>query len=414
MDNEHEEAMDSDYQDEYEGDEVVMDEDDFHVVNDEEEFQSNARDENEDSIRICASHEEQSVYCVGAAHKSAQFCSGGGDDSVFLWNPTEEDDVRASKHDESVVVVGFSFDDEWVASGDMNGLIKVKRIKGGKEEFDLEGPSGEIEWLAWHPTGLVVLAGSVDSTVWMWNVAEEGMMMSLFSGHSDAVSCGGFTPNGRRVVTGSMDASLKLWDPHTGSCLHTFSGHGFHNGGIVSMAFTTTGDPIVATGGADGKVCLTRLDTKKVLHCFIHADLAAAAAAAESNANEEDHQVEGCSIECLSFCSSMPWLATGGTDGRVVIWDLTVQARRTVLVHPDMASITRCLFLPGSFKIATACVDGLVRKWDARTSALEQTFYGHRDAILDMCLSFDGKYAVTASDDGTCRVFDMAFGVRSF
>jgi WD40 repeat protein len=44
----------------------------------------------------------------------------------------------------------------------------------------------------------VVLAGSEDSTVWMWN-ADNGSYLNLFSGHGGRVSCGDFTPDGKQL-----------------------------------------------------------------------------------------------------------------------------------------------------------------------------------------------------------------------
>ena len=51
------------------------------------------------------------------------------------------------------------------------------------------------QWVRWHPRGHLVLAGSEDSSVWMWN-ADKGAYLNVFSGHGDSVTCGDFTPDG--------------------------------------------------------------------------------------------------------------------------------------------------------------------------------------------------------------------------
>ena len=71
----------------------------------------------------------------------------------------------------------------------------------------LEGPS-DVDWLAWHNKGNVLLAGSSDGTVWMW-LAATGACMQVFAGHEGAVTCGIFTPDGRSVVTGGADATVQ-------------------------------------------------------------------------------------------------------------------------------------------------------------------------------------------------------------
>lgn len=51
------------------------------------------------------------------------------------------------------------------------------------------------QWVSWHPRGHIVLAGSEDSTVWMWN-ADRAAYLNMFSGHGSSVTCGDFTPDG--------------------------------------------------------------------------------------------------------------------------------------------------------------------------------------------------------------------------
>ena len=66
----------------------------------------------------------------------------------------------------------------------------------------------------------------------------------MFYGHTGAVRCGRFTPDGKTIVTGGGegDATLKVWDPKTGTCTGTIQGHGFHTAG--SCAYIV-GSPIV-------------------------------------------------------------------------------------------------------------------------------------------------------------------------
>lgn len=54
------------------------------------------------------------------------------------------------------------------------------------------------QWVRWHPRGHLVLAGSEDSTVWMWN-GDKGSYLQLFSGHGGSVTCGDFTPDGMEL-----------------------------------------------------------------------------------------------------------------------------------------------------------------------------------------------------------------------
>ena len=58
--------------------------------------------------------------------------------------------------------------------------MKVWDATNGQLVKSLEGPSGSIDWLKWHPKGDVVLAGSEDFTMWMWK-AQSGDCMQVMS-----------------------------------------------------------------------------------------------------------------------------------------------------------------------------------------------------------------------------------------
>lgn len=80
-----------------------------------------------------------------------------------------------------------------------------------------------MQWIKWHPRGHLVLAGSEDASVWMWN-ADNSAFLNTFSGHASAVTCGDFTPDGKTICTGSDDASLRIWNPRTGESNHVVKG----------------------------------------------------------------------------------------------------------------------------------------------------------------------------------------------
>ena len=71
----------------------------------------------------------------------------------------------------------------------------------GKVLHELEGPTEGIEWLAWHPVGDFVVAGSEDFTAWMWN-APLGKCMTVRTG-SDAEPASMYV----RLLSYSMTAS---------------------------------------------------------------------------------------------------------------------------------------------------------------------------------------------------------------
>ena len=99
--------------------------------------------------------------------------------------------------------------------------------------------------------------------------------------------------DGRRVATGSLDTSVRVWDPHTGRCLAQLQGHTSLVGQLQLR-----GDTLV-TGGSDGSVRVWSLQTHSAIHRL----------AAHDN-----------SVTSLQFDDVR--IVSGGSDGRVKVWDL--------------------------------------------------------------------------------------------
>ena len=85
----------------------------------------------------------------------------------------------------------------------------------------------------------------------LWD-AETGACARTLEGHGDAMYSVCFSPDGRRLATGSNDNTVRLWDVETGACVRTLEGHGDW---VVSVCFSPDGR-WVATGSEDNTVRL--------------------------------------------------------------------------------------------------------------------------------------------------------------
>mmetsp|Transcript_34213 Transcript_34213/g.45225 ORF Transcript_34213/g.45225 Transcript_34213/m.45225 type:complete len:464 (-) Transcript_34213:136-1527(-) len=371
------------------------------------------------SILTLTTHTD-SVYALGVcAARPGLLITGGGDDKASLVKlgpppppppdtptPTEAGPpliVEASQellgHTDSVTAVGFSADGQFAATGSYDGTVKIWDTTTAQLLHSLEGP-GEIDWLAWHTKGNAVLAGSQDATLWMW-LAQTGQCMQVFAGHQDAVTCGLFTANGKQVISGSADCTVKIWAPKTGACKHTFSGHGFHEAPINCMASNNDG-ALLLTGAQDGNISLLSIQTPRVIALIAHDP------GATSIMDQGD--VECCSVETVGFCNTTTWIASGGSDKTLRIWDISGSAPLLRQTCQHGGSVIKLVWHQSEPIVFTGCVDGQLRAWDARTGNCMQIFSGHKDMILDLGILYadHGKVLlVSASDDHTSKFFEF-------
>ncbi|KAH8760811.1 WD40-repeat-containing domain protein [Hyaloscypha finlandica] len=88
----------------------------------------------------------------------------------------------------------------------------------------LEGDLGCVTSVAFSPDGKQVVSGSQDYTVRLWDIVTGAALYTL-KGHSDYVRSVAFSPNGEQVVSGADDKTVRLWDTVTGALLYTLVGH---------------------------------------------------------------------------------------------------------------------------------------------------------------------------------------------
>ena len=106
--------------------------------------------------------------------ESLLLATGGQDDKAFLLKISEDEiptiaSIPLSGHQDSVCSVAFNYNGEYLATCDMNGVIKVWQARTGKLVKSLEGPE-EPEWIRWHGKTNVLMASGNDFSIWSWSL----------------------------------------------------------------------------------------------------------------------------------------------------------------------------------------------------------------------------------------------------
>jgi ribosome assembly protein SQT1 len=153
-----------------------------------------------------------------------------------------------------------------------------------------------------------------------------GSTMQIFSSHTEGVNVGTFVPSGKRLLTGDGSGSLIYWDPRTTTPSWKLSSADDRfglTGGVISVAVNREAT-LAVVGGAEGGVKIVNLAKEK----------------GEVIGGLEGHK-EGDSVESIVFVdlgsgvggAGKEVVVTGGTDGKICVWDLSTMRLRTEMKH---------------------------------------------------------------------------------
>ena len=86
------------------------------------------------------------------------------------------------------------------------------------------GHSDYVRAVMWSPDGKRIASGSTDTTVQVWDATDGGHVVT-YRGHSGIVTTMAWSPDGRRIASGSYDGTVQVWDATDGGHVVTYRGH---------------------------------------------------------------------------------------------------------------------------------------------------------------------------------------------
>jgi len=190
------------------------------------------------------------IYSLAFTPDGEHIVSGSKDETVKIWDAENgEEFMTLHGHQAGVSYVAISPDGQFIASSSFDGAIKIWGTETGSEIATLDGFEGEVARMTFSPDGqhLASVGGTKELGVpqgplaKIWDIAKRQEIMTLH-GHSSGVGGVDFSPDGKRIVTNSMDDSIRIWDAATGHEILALQTVGFSDPWIAqSVAYSPDG-----------------------------------------------------------------------------------------------------------------------------------------------------------------------------
>lgn len=287
---------------------------------------------------------------------------------------------------------------------------------------DIKGHSHVVRSLAFSPDGKRLLSGSFDRSLQIWDV-KSGKFLKNFAGHTDLIFCVAWSPTGNTIASSSYN-EVRLWDVDSSQCTDVLTAHA---GAVRAVAFSPDGK-LLATAGDDSVIRLWNvLLGEAVATLEGHADRVnglafspdGATLASASNdktvriwnvaARTQVDKLTGHSgaVTCVAYAPDGLTLATGGDDQNVMLWRLPVgKAYVTLQQHTD--AVTSVAFSPDGHGLASASADRSIKLWNLDFLLnLPATLIGHGGAVSCAAYSRNGSFLASASHDELIKIWDL-------
>ena len=201
-----------------------------------------------------------------------RFVSSGVDKKIRRWKVVSDGPSKNFAHPNLVDAVAFNHDNTLLATGCHDGTVRIWDIAKGTQVREIKAhttpAANPVYCVAWSPDSKQIVSGSLDKSLKLWD-ASNGNAVREFKpykekefdkGHRDGVFSAALTPDGKFLVSGSSDHTLKVWNVADGSVVRELvnpnltapagSSPYAHSGWIYSVRLTPDGQRVVSAGNA--------------------------------------------------------------------------------------------------------------------------------------------------------------------
>ncbi|MBN9121480.1 MAG: protein kinase [Planctomycetes bacterium] len=367
------------------------------------------------------------VFSAAISADGTRIVTGSWDHTAKVWDAKTGNELLTLKgHTGQVHSVAISADGARIATGSFDQTAKIWEVlsakpegfaKTGTELLTLKGHMGSVTSVSFSTDGTRIATGSTDRQVKVWEVpsakpegfAKTGSELFTLKGHTDGVYAASFSPDRTQIVTASFDLTAKVWE------VPSAKSAGFAKTDTESLEFGERA--VVASPAAHALLIFCPVVFSPDGTRIVTADNTAEARVWDAKTGTELLALKGHvgAVVSASFSTDGTRIATASADQTAKIWDAKTGTELLTL-RGHKAPLYSAAFSPDGSRIVTASSDQTAKVWEvpsakpegaAKTGTELLTLRGHTDIVYSAAFSPDGSRIVTASNDGTAKVWEV-------
>jgi WD40 repeat protein len=281
-------------------------------------------------------------------------------------------------HQSWVVTVAFHPKQPLLVSGSLDDTIRVWNWETQNLIYKLEGHSRGVNHVDVAADGRVLASCGDDSTVRLWDLSD-GRLMYTLKGHLRDVNAVALGANSPLLASGSEDSTIKLWAVDRGTLLRTLTGAG----AMIKTVALAARDQLLISGGLNNAVQVWNLQTGKLIKVL------------SGHAN---------TVNQVTVSPDGRFIASASKDRTIKVWSLaTGNLVQTLKGHTQ--EVNTVAFFPGSQFLASGSSDTTLKLWRIKTGTVEKNLPGHVGSVLGVVIHPGGNLIASASADKTIKLW---------
>lgn len=279
------------------------------------------------------------VTCIQFSHDGSIIISGSLDKKVNFYERVNGNKKRCIDVGQEVTCLDFDSKERWLVIGTIKGLLKIYSLNEEIKPslYDIPGHAAKVTGLRITPDGFLVISGSLDCTIRVWN-REQNSLTFIITEHKKAILCLDLNYDASKILSGSEDCSLRLWEIDRGTQI----GITFFEAEVNALSAPKDGSKVISTGGKKRSLKMTEFNKCRTMYLF---------------------EVDRKKIRAIAISPDERYMACASKAPKIRIWDLKTNECLFEL-EGHAQEVNSVKFTPDGKKLVSCGSDNTIRLWD--------------------------------------------------